>query len=206
MWRQRLTSGWKQWVCTQTKQTYQQISQGTPINQLGGNSNAMALRYASVFAYYSTEEEAVDAALKTMFTHRERTAKLGCEFFARVVYRVIHKGLTPVDAIGQVSSESDKWIQKKVQQGLDKAHEATDENKPLSREEFVDDLALTSMARLWDVGKSEPIKVGNSFYDGVLLVHTSYSCALLIASFVQYQGRKSKSYRGNFARSHLLHS
>lgn len=162
MWRQRLTSGWKQWVCTQTKQTYQQISQGTPINQLGGNSNAMALRYASVFAYYSTEEEAVDAALKTMFTHRERTAKLGCEFFARVVYRVIHKGLTPVDAIGQVSSESDQWIQKKVQQGLDKAHEATDENKPLSREEFVDDLALTSMARLWDVGKSEPIKVGKA--------------------------------------------
>ena len=25
-------------------------------------------------------------------------------------------------------------------------------------EEFVDDLAMTSMARLWDVGKSEPIK------------------------------------------------
>lgn len=27
-------------------------------------------------------------------------------------------------------------------------------------QEFVDDLAMTSMARLWDVGKSEPIKVG----------------------------------------------
>ena len=25
-------------------------------------------------------------------------------------------------------------------------------------QEFVDDLALTSMARLWEVGKSEPIK------------------------------------------------
>merc|ERR1712070_872486 len=32
----------------------------------------------------------------------------------------------------------------------------------LSKEEFVDDLALTSMARLWDVGKSEPIKVGKA--------------------------------------------
>jgi hypothetical protein len=30
---------------------------------------------------------------------------------------------------------------------------------PLSQEEFVDDLAMTSMARLWDVGKTEPIKV-----------------------------------------------
>ena len=29
-------------------------------------------------------------------------------------------------------------------------------------QEFVDDLAMTSMARLWDVGKSEPIKAGVS--------------------------------------------
>ena len=29
----------------------------------------------------------------------------------------------------------------------------------VSLQEFVDDLAMTSMARLWDVGKSEPIKV-----------------------------------------------
>ena len=28
----------------------------------------------------------------------------------------------------------------------------------VSLQEFVDDLAMTSMARLWDVGKSEPIK------------------------------------------------
>ena len=38
--------------------------------------------------------------------------------------------------------------------------EVTDESKPLSKEEFVDNLALTSMARLWDIGNSEPIKVG----------------------------------------------
>merc|ERR1719155_230816 len=40
--------------------------------------------------------------------------------------------------------------------------EATDPAQPLSKEDFVDDLALTSMARLWDVGKSEPIKVGKA--------------------------------------------
>jgi len=45
---------------------------------------------------------------------------------------------------------------------LDKVEEATNQSKPLSKEEFVDDLALTSMARLWDVGKSEPIKVGKA--------------------------------------------
>merc|ERR1712086_331142 len=40
--------------------------------------------------------------------------------------------------------------------------EAVDPSKPLSKEEFVDDLAMTSMARLWDVGKTEPIKVGKA--------------------------------------------
>merc|ERR550525_2224991 len=55
-----------------------------------------------------------------------------------------------------------KFIQTKVKQALDKVEEATNPDKPLSKEEFVDDLALTSMARLWDVGKSEPIRVGKA--------------------------------------------
>ena len=161
-WSERLTTNWKQWVCTQTKTTFQQWKQGVPTERLGGNSNAFSLRYASVFAYYHSEEECVDAARKTMFTHRERTALLGNEFFARVVYRIVHSGNKPIDVINQVASESDPWIQNKVKQALDKVAEATDEKKPLSKEEFVDDLALTSMARLWDVGKSEPIKVGKA--------------------------------------------
>merc|ERR1712046_383194 len=74
----------------------------------------------------------------------------------------IHHSLKPREAIEQVAKESDPWIQQKVQQGLNKADEAMDASKPLSQEEFVDDLALTSMARLWDVGKSEPIKVGKA--------------------------------------------
>merc|ERR1712230_116748 len=45
---------------------------------------------------------------------------------------------------------------------LDKVREATDPESPLSKEEFADDLAATSMARLWDVGKTEPIKVGKA--------------------------------------------
>jgi ADP-ribosylglycohydrolase len=162
-WKKRLTDGtWKQWVCTQTKLTLQQVSNGLPVDQLGGNSNAMALRYASIFAYYDSEDQVVDAALKSMFTHREQTALLGNEFFARVTYRVIHENLSPVVAIESVSRESHPWIKAKVKQAIAKVKEATDPNQPLSQEEFVDDLALTSMARMWDVGKSEPIKVGKA--------------------------------------------
>merc|ERR1719160_41891 len=54
------------------------------------------------------------------------------------------------------------WIQQQAQKGIAKFEEATDPSQPLSKEEFVDDLAMTSMARLWDVGKTEPIKVGKA--------------------------------------------
>merc|ERR1719160_1295494 len=54
------------------------------------------------------------------------------------------------------------WIQQQAQKGIAKVDEATDPAQPLSKEDFVDDLAMTSMARLWDVEKSEPIKVGKA--------------------------------------------
>mmetsp|Transcript_45745 Transcript_45745/g.49386 ORF Transcript_45745/g.49386 Transcript_45745/m.49386 type:complete len:451 (-) Transcript_45745:399-1751(-) len=175
-WIERLSSGWKQWVCTQTKQTYQQIQEGTATNKLGGNSNAMALRYAAMYAYVGgggngngDEDTLVEYARKTMFTHREKTALLGNEFFARVVYRLVHQDdrgdtkITPREAIDSVVIDmNDKWITQKVQQAIAKYEEATNPTGPLSQEDFVDDLALTSMARLWDIGKSEPIKVGKA--------------------------------------------
>merc|ERR1712078_793558 len=54
------------------------------------------------------------------------------------------------------------WIQRQLTKGIDKYEEVLDESRPLGKEEFVDDLAMTSMARLWDVGKTEPIKVGKA--------------------------------------------
>jgi ADP-ribosylglycohydrolase len=153
IWKNRLETNWKQWMCTQTKTAYQQVAKGVPVNQIGGPSNAMALRFAPVFSYYGDEDGVVDAARKSMFTHKEQTAHFGAEFFARVTYRIIHQSLTPLEAIEKVAAESHPWIQQKVEQALTKAQEATDPKQPLSTEEFVDDLALTSMARLWDVGK-----------------------------------------------------
>ena len=174
IWSHRLIHNWKQWRCTQTKRALQLYKQKgiTEETHLGGPSNAMALRFAAVFAYFDSdtsstggdqgEDKVVDAALKSMFTHSETTAKLGCEFFARVTYRILHKDLTPREAIVEVSNEMGGWIESKAKQAIDKVAEATDPHQLLSKEEFVDDLSLTSMARLWDVGKSEPIKVGKA--------------------------------------------
>merc|ERR1719447_90486 len=45
---------WRSWICTQTKTTYRQISQGMSLDRIGGNSNAMGIRYAAVYGYYSS--------------------------------------------------------------------------------------------------------------------------------------------------------
>ncbi len=160
-WKNRLENGWGSWICTMTRETYGQVSQGVAVEHLGGNSNAMAIRHVAAHAYFDTEDDVVDAARKSMFTHRNVDALGGGEFFARVTHRVINKE-TPSNAIASVALEMGGFFQDKVAQAIAKVKEATDENSALSQEKFADDLAITSMARLWDVGRSEPIKVGKA--------------------------------------------
>ena len=68
----------------------------------------------------------------------------------------------------------------KVWQALAKVDEALDPNSGLAKEDFVDDRAITSMARLWDVGKTEPIKVGKaSPTEGTLPASVYFICKYL---------------------------
>eukprot|EP00242_Pyramimonas_sp_CCMP2087_P000706 CAMPEP_0198229476 /NCGR_PEP_ID=MMETSP1445-20131203/114142_1 /TAXON_ID=36898 /ORGANISM="Pyramimonas sp., Strain CCMP2087" /LENGTH=736 /DNA_ID=CAMNT_0043909939 /DNA_START=135 /DNA_END=2346 /DNA_ORIENTATION=- len=162
VWQARVSNNWGAWLCTQTKQAAQQVGQGVPYDKLGGNSNAMAMRSAAALSAFQSEEEVAAAARTMMFTHRSEEALIGGEFFTRVAWKVIHQNLNPRDAITATAKESSRWIQTQVQKGFDKFKEATDPSQPLFEEEFADDLAMTSMARLWDVGKTEPIKVGKA--------------------------------------------
>ena len=162
-WKARMTSGtWGAWMCTQTKQTLQQASAGAPSSTLGGNSNAMAMRSAAAVAAMTSETEAAAAARTMMFTHRSEQALSGGEFFTRVAWKVAVEGMDPREAIDKTASQMGGWIRQQVDKGIRKFEEATDPTRPLSKEEYVDDLAMTSMARLWDVGKTEPIKVGKA--------------------------------------------
>ena len=65
-------------------------------------------------------------------------------------------------SVSEMKSDRRHFCSTQLQKGYSKYKEATNPERPLSREEFVDDLAATSMARLWDVGKTEPIKVGKA--------------------------------------------
>jgi len=160
-WMNRLENNWGSWICTMTRETYAQVKKGVSSSNLGGYSNATAIRHVAAHAYYENEEELVDVAKKTMFTHREIHALGGAEFFARVTNRVIN-GIKPRDAIEEVAILMGGFYENKVRQAIAKYEEESDPNSDLSKEQFSDDLALTSMARLWDVGRSEPIKVGKA--------------------------------------------
>lgn len=160
-WKHRLEDNWGSWICTMTKQTYQQVTSGVPSHLLGGPSNAMAIRHVAAHAYYDDEEVLAKVARKAMFTHREASALGGGEFFARVTHRVIH-GETPQDAIEGVAIKMGGFFEDKTAQAIAKYKEATDVSTELSKERFVDDLSITSMARLWDIGRSEPIRVGKA--------------------------------------------
>jgi ADP-ribosylglycohydrolase len=160
-WVHRLETSWGSWICTMTRETYAQVKQGIAVPILGGVSNAMAIRHVAAHAYYDNEEELVEVAKKTMFTHRNAHALGGGEFFARVTHRVIH-GETPAIALSDVAKLMGGFFEDKTTQARDKCREESDTSSDLSKEKFSDDLAITSMARLWDVGRSEPIKVGKA--------------------------------------------
>ncbi len=160
-WMNRLTNNWGSWICTMTRETFAQVQAGKKIDQLGGISNAMAIRHVAAHAYYDDEETLATVARKTMFTHTSEEALSGGEFFARVTHRVIH-GVHPRDAMELVAVQMSPFITSKVSQAIDKYQEATNQDTELSQEQFADDLALTSMARLWHIGRSEPVRVGKA--------------------------------------------
>merc|ERR1712083_446387 len=103
------SSSWGAWKCSQTKQTLQQVNQGAKHSQLGGMSNAMAVRHAAAHAIYSDETAVVNAARKVMFTHRNSEALGGGEFFARVTHKIIHEGMTPRQAIDAAAKAMGSW-------------------------------------------------------------------------------------------------
>jgi len=163
MWRKRLENNWGAWKCTQSKQALEKVRRGVKnYDFLGGNSNAMAMRSAAIYGVLEDEDEIAKAARLMSFTHASREALDGAVFFARVGAKIVRYGVTPFEAIQATAGEMGKWIQKQVEKGISKYEEVMDPTRPLIKEEFADDLAMTSMARLWDVGKTEPIKVGKA--------------------------------------------
>merc|ERR1712241_187748 len=93
--------------------------------------------------------------------------------------------------IDEMEGYRKNFCKQQLQKGYSKYKEATNPDRPLSKEEFVDDLAATSMARLWDVGKTEPIKVGKaSPTEGTMPT----SICLILKYFSLYPSTSGKAF------------
>jgi hypothetical protein len=69
----------------------------------------------------------------------------------------------PLPSPPALSSQGHPQIKKWLQDALSKVAEARDPHSQLSsRGALLDDTAITSMSRLWDIGRSEPIKIGKA--------------------------------------------
>eukprot|EP00392_Amoebophrya_sp_AT5.2_P001725 g1727.t1 len=81
-----------------------------------------------------------------------------------VLNQIIFKSLKPSVAIDATCAQmrAHAFVAKQCEKGKAKFEEVKKPGSKLAKEEFVDDLAMTSMARLWEVGKTEPIKVGKA--------------------------------------------
>jgi ADP-ribosylglycohydrolase len=79
------------------------------------------------------------------------------------LYNILYENMELESALDIAArATNDAFINQKLTAAKRKVAEVGDCSSSLSKEEFADDIALTSMARLWDVGKTEPIKVGKA--------------------------------------------
>lgn len=145
---------------------YPTAPKGQQRMQLAADVNCLfaATHFLPLFLQIIDEQQLVDASKSTVYlSHKNRDPVAAAEFLSRSLYRIIHSRMPLEEALESAAlATGDSFIAAKLQDAKAKVAEALDPSSHLSQQELVDDIALTSMARLWEVGKSEPIKVGKA--------------------------------------------
>lgn len=114
---------------------------------------------------YATDEGALvrDAVATVFVSHRHRDPVAAAQFLARASFRLLGGAPLREALEGAAAATGDAFISARLAEAVAKVAEAADAASPLSSQgRFTDDAAITSLARLWDVGRDEPIKVGKA--------------------------------------------
>jgi hypothetical protein len=129
------------------------------------NCLVAATHFLPLFLTITDEEKLVHEAVQTVYlSHKNADPVAAAEFLARALYRIVHHNTPLEQALTEAAAKTNhpplhKWLR----DARAKVAEASDPSSSLSKEQLVDDLAITSISRLWDVGKSEPIKIGTKY-------------------------------------------
>lgn len=158
-----------------SRRTLQMLAQypnakGDARKQLASNANCIfgATHFLPLFLLYGNnkpnEENLVEDAKSTSYiSHNNPDPIAAAEFLTRTLYRMFYQNMNLPEALNDSAAKMNhNLISKWLKDAQNKVIEATDPNSALSKEEFVDDISITTMSRLWDVGRSEPIKIGKA--------------------------------------------
>lgn len=123
-----------------------------------------ATHFLPLFLTTADEERLVAEAVSTVYiSHKNPDPVAAAEFLCRALYRIIHLDMPLVEALRSAGErQGHPLINKWLRDAQAKVAEAQDPASALSKEPLVDDIAITSMSRLWDIGKTEPIKIGKA--------------------------------------------
>lgn len=141
-------------------------SVGQQRKNLAANVNCLvaATHFLPLFMIFSDEERLVKEAIDTVFISHQHADPIGAaEFLTRAIFRILYFDMELEHALTAAAAKTNNpLVTKWLNDAIAKVAEANNPNSKLFREEFRDDIAITTMSRLWDVGKSEPIKIGKA--------------------------------------------
>lgn len=123
-----------------------------------------ATHFLPLFFTIHDQEALIAASVDTVYiAHSHEDPIAAAEFLARSLYGMFYHDMALEPALRAAAVKMNSTT---VTQWLDdaiaKVVEAKDPTSDLSKEEHCDDLAISSMARLWHLGKKEPLKIGKS--------------------------------------------
>jgi hypothetical protein len=129
------------------------------------NCLVAATHFLPLFLVFSEEGALVKEAVDTVYvSHRHADPLAAAEFLTKALYLMLHKDTPLEEALGAAAAASTHpLIPRWLADAQAKVAEARDPSSHLSQQgDLLDDTAITSMSRLWDIGKSEPIKIGKA--------------------------------------------
>ena len=106
--------------------------------------------FLPLFLTSADEERLVSEAVSTVYiSHKNADPVAAAEFLCRTLFRIIHSNMPLEEAlISAAERQGHPLISKWLNDAQAKVAEALDPSSDLSKEELVDDIAITSMSRV----------------------------------------------------------
>lgn len=129
------------------------------------NCLVAATHFLPLFLVFGEEGRAVKESVDSVYlSHRHADSLAAAEFLSKALFLMLHSD-TPLEPAltAAAAASTHPLIPRWLADARAKVAEAVDPTTQLSRQgPLQDDVAITSMSRLWDIGKSEPIKIGKA--------------------------------------------